>query len=136
MFSPYICPYSSHYSLGVSLTYSQWEEETPKKLNRVKQILPSLEVSGFPRGNRKSVVVVESKQWGSCKTVRAWTVGQQDALSGYNCTLQGSTPAKLEIRVFPSLPCDSSTRSRLCDLLPETKCSAVAMEAAAMLLLM
>lgn len=82
------------------------------------------------------MVVVASKQWGSYKTVSAWTVGQQDALSGYNCTLQGPTPAKLEIRVFPSLLSDSSTSSRLGDLLPETKCSAAVMEAAAMLLLM
>lgn len=50
-------------------SYTQREEETPQKLDGVQQILPSLEVSGFLGGNRKPAVVVEKKQWGSCKTV-------------------------------------------------------------------
>lgn len=54
-----------------------------KKLDGIKQILPSLETSGSPGGNRKPVVIVERKQ---CKTVGAWTVGHQHALNGYKCT--------------------------------------------------
>lgn len=85
----------------------------PEQLDGVQQIFPSLEVSGCLGENREPVVAVERKQWDSCKTLRLWTVGQQDDLNGYKCTLRGPTPAKLEIRIFTSLPGESSASYRL-----------------------